>query len=154
MSDEENPDCPTEECIVLQFNEAFPETSEEVDDDVGYCVTHERKVEDYTVEDFEEDTERHELDISDWFHDEDGAGVILDTLAESRAQAKEARELFSEINIKLDGLLDKPETLESDEVEELRSIQQQFQHYRKVMDVRAEQLSEEYEEAREKFDRD
>lgn len=105
-------------------------------------------------DELEPDMEEYELDTSDWFHDEDGAGVVIDTLVESLAQAKDAKELFSRFNVQLDYLLDQPETLKPDEVKELREMQKRFQHYRKVMNVRSMQLSEELEEAREEFDRD
>lgn len=153
MTDDQEEQCPSEECVLVQFNEAFPDTDEEVDDDVYFCTVHEQKVRKETDDELEPDMEEYELDTSGWFHDEDGAGVVMDTLVESLAQAKDAQELFSRFHVQLDYLLDQPETLKQEEVQELREMQQQFQHYSKVMNVRSMQLNEELEEAREEFDR-
>jgi hypothetical protein len=99
-------------------------------------------------DDTEPDMKEYELDTSNWFHEEDGVGVKLDTLLATMMEAKDAEHRFNRFHVQLDALLEQPEVLKQEEVKELRKIQHRFQHYAQIMNVRKMQLEEELEEVK------
>lgn len=100
----------------------------------------------------EPDMDEYEMDISSWFHENDGIGVKLDTLLDAMMQAKNYEHHFSQFNVQFDSLLDSPELLTTEEYSELREMQQRFQHYQSVMNVRKMQMEEELEKVKSRRD--